>query len=58
MLHFKNGDIIKTIDGRLLYVKRSSKNYLYGINLMNNAYFITSRHELENKIMEVQYYGK
>lgn len=48
-------DLIKTIDGLILLVSRTSDNYITGIDVTNHTMFLSERKELENKIMEVVY---
>lgn len=48
-------DLIKTVDGKILLVSHTSKNYISGIDVTNKTWFLSERKFLERKIMEVVY---
>lgn len=57
MLDISIGDVIRTVDGKVLKVKRTSDNYLFGINITDDVNFMIRRSELPRLISEVYYYG-
>lgn len=56
MLDISIGDVIRTVDGKVLKVKRMSNTYLFGINITDDVNFMIERSELSRLISEV-YYG-
>lgn len=48
-------DLIKTVDGLILLVSHTSDNYISGLDVTNNTWFLSERKWLEKKIMEVVY---
>lgn len=56
MLDISIGDVIRTVNGKVLKVKRISYSYIYGDNITDNVHFMIRRSELPRLISEV-YYG-
>lgn len=56
MLEIGIGDVIKTINGKVLKVSRISEHYIYGDNITDDVHFMIRRSELSRLISEV-YYG-
>ena len=57
MYDIKTGDIIVTIDGRVLRVSKESSNYLFGLDITNECNFMMNRQEMNKLIKEVFYFG-
>lgn len=57
MLEIGIGDIIRTVNGKVLKVERVSMSYIYGSNIIDNVHFMIRRSELPRLISEVYYYG-
>lgn len=57
MYDIKTGDIIITIDGRVLRVSKESSNYLFGLDITNDCNFMLNRQEMNKLIKEVIYNG-
>jgi hypothetical protein len=55
MYDVRKGDVIVTVDGDILKVRRSSSSWVYGENITKNDYFMISRNELNKRIKEVFY---
>ena len=55
MYDIRKGDIVVTVNGDILKVRRSSPNWVYGENITKNDYFMFSRVELNKRIKEVVY---
>ena len=51
----ERGDVVKTVDGKIMKVLRASESYIYGQNITDNSYFIYGREKLDNRIKEVYY---
>lgn len=51
----ERGDVIKTVDGKILKVSRVSDTYVYGQNITDNVNFMCERKDLDNRIKEVYY---
>lgn len=56
MLEISIGDVIRTINGKVLKVERISYTYIYGMNIIDDVHFMIRRSELSRLISEV-YYG-
>ena len=55
MYDIKKGDVVTTVDGNILLVRVSSPNWVYGVNITKNDYFIITMQELIKRIKEVFY---
>lgn len=55
MYDIQKGDLIITIKGDILKVRRASKNWIYGVDIIRDDYFLLNRVKLEKIIKEVFY---
>lgn len=51
----ERGDVIQTVDGKIMKVLHASEHYIYGQNITDNSYFMYGREKLDNRIKEVYY---
>ena len=55
MYDIQKGDLITTINGDILKVRRVSERWVSGLNITKDRYFMSNRTELEKIIKEVVY---
>jgi len=55
MFKLERGDIVTTVNGKVLKVLRTSEMYVYGDNITDNTHFMFRRDEMDRFIKEVHY---
>lgn len=57
MITFENGDIVKTVDGKVLKVLRISHSYVFGRDITNDCNFMIEQNYLSKIVKETYYHG-